>query len=293
MTDVDHSILRPAVRFSGEATVNNRVNDMTGLLDAVARIATEAAHCILEVYNGPFAVEHKDDQSPLTEADRAAHELIIAELHKLTPELPVLSEESAKTDYAGRAGWTRFWLVDPLDGTREFVKRNGEFTVNIALIDHGQPVLGVVQVPVTGVLYLGVRGVGAWKEENGTRRSIRVRRYQGGRATVVASRSHRGEAVDRFLACLESREGAYDTASYGSSLKLCLVAEGVADIYPRLGPTSEWDTAAAHCVVEAAGGRVTDLAGEPLRYNKPDILNPWFLVSGSGDYNWRALLDAA
>jgi 3'(2'), 5'-bisphosphate nucleotidase len=151
----------------------------------------------------------------------------------------------------------------------------------------------VVYVPVTGVSYLGVAGRGAWKEQGGARAPIRVRPYRGGRATVVASRSHRGEAVDRFLARLEAREGAYDTASFGSSLKLCLVAEGAADIYPRLGPTSEWDTAAAQCVVEAAGGQVTDVHGTPLRYNKPDILNPWFLVTGAGDYDWRAFLDHA
>jgi 3'(2'), 5'-bisphosphate nucleotidase len=260
-------------------------------LDDIAAIATAAAQRILEIYNGPFDVELKGDQSPLTQADRAAHELIVARLVVLTPDIPVLSEESVKIDYATRAGWTRFWLVDPLDGTREFIKRNGEFTVNIALIENGAPVLGVVQAPVTGVLYLGVKGMGAWKVENGQRHPIRVRDYRGGRATVVASRSHRGEAVDRFLARLEAREGAYDTASLGSSLKLCMVAEGAADIYPRLGLTSEWDTAAAHCVVEAAGGQVVNLEGRPLAYNKPDILNPWFLVIGGGGYDWFALLD--
>ena len=261
-------------------------------LDDMASIATAAGQRILEIYNGPFDVELKGDHSPLTQADRAAHELIVARLAALTPDIPVLSEESAKIDYATRAGWPRFWLVDPLDGTKEFIKRNGEFTVNIALIENGVPVLGVVQRPVTGVLYLGVQGEGAWKVENGQRRAIHVRGYHGGRATVVASRSHRGEAVDRFLARLQAREGAYDTASLGSSLKLCLVAEGAADIYPRLGPTSEWDTAAAQCVVEAAGGKVVNLEGKPLAYNKPDILNPWFLVIGSGDYDWHSLLDA-
>ena len=262
-------------------------------LDAIATIAAEAGRRILDVYARDFTVTHKDDQSPLTEADRAAHEHIVAQLLALTPELPVLSEESAKIDYRERAAWRRFWLVDPLDGTREFVKRNGEFTVNIALIDDGVPTLGVVYVPVTGVCYLGARGRGAWKAAGGERQPIRVRAYRGGRATVVASRSHRGEAVDRFLARLESREGGYETASFGSSLKLCLVAEGAADIYPRLGPTSEWDTAAAQCVVEAAGGRVTDLHGAPLRYNKSDILNPWFVVTGGGDYDWRPLLEDA
>ena len=267
--------------------------ERTAWCDATARIATDAAQRILDVYNSPFAVEHKEDKSPLTQADRAAHELICARLAVLTPDIPVLSEESAKIDYAVRVAWSRYWLVDPLDGTKEFIKRNGEFTVNIALIENGQPVLGVVQVPVTGVLYLGVRGQGAWKEQQGQRRAIRARDYCGGRATVVASRSHRGEALDKFLVQLEAREGSYDTASLGSSLKICMVAEGAADIYPRLGLTSEWDTAAAHCVAESAGGRVLQLSGEPLIYNKPDILNPWFLVTGSGNYNWRALLAPA
>jgi 3'(2'), 5'-bisphosphate nucleotidase len=204
-----------------------------------------------------------------------------------------VSEESADQarQTAGRAAWPRLWLVDPLDGTKEFINRNGEFTVNIALIEDGAPLLGVVYVPVSGVCYLALRGLGAFKEQHGARQPIRVRAYRGGCATVVVSRSHRGAPVDRFLARLAAREGGYDTVSLGSSLKLCLVAEGAADVYPRLGPTSEWDTAAAHCVVEAAGGRVTDLRGTPLAYNKPDILNPWFLVSGGGDYDWRALLD--
>lgn len=262
-------------------------------LEKVAAIAVAAGQRILEVYQRPFDVQQKDDGSPLTEADRAAHELIVARLHQLVPDLPVLSEESATVDYHERSGWSRFWLVDPLDGTREFVKRNGEFTVNIALIDGVRPVLGVVHVPVAGVTYLGLNGAGAWKVEDGERRAIHARPYRGGRATVVASRSHRGEAVDHYLARLEAREGAYDTASYGSSLKLCLVAEGAADIYPRLGPTSEWDTAAAQCVVEAAGGRVINLDGMPLHYNKPDILNPWFLVTGAGNYEWRAFLNDA
>ncbi len=263
-------------------------------LEEVVVLATEAGRRILDVYERQFDVSQKDDGSPLTDADRAAHEVIIERLAALTPAIPVLSEESAKIEYSERSGWQRFWLVDPLDGTKEFVNRNGEFTVNIALIDDGAPVLGVVYVPVTGVSYLAVRGQGAWKETGGCdRQPIRVRRYRGGRATVVASRSHRGDAVDRFLDNLKAREGEYDTESLGSSLKLCRVAEGAADVYPRLGPTSEWDTAAAQCVVESAGGHVTDLDGQPLRYNKPNILNPWFLVSGGDGYDWRALLGHA
>ena len=263
-------------------------------LEPVTAIAADAGRRILDVYERQFDVNHKDDGSPLTDADRVAHDLIVTQLTQLTPAIPVLSEESAKIEYAARSAWTRFWLVDPLDGTKEFVNRNGEFTVNIALIEAGVPVLGVVLVPVTAVAYLALRGHGAWKEQGGcNRQPIRVRSYRGGRATVVASRSHRGEALDRFLERLNAREGEYATTSMGSSLKLCLVAEGAADIYPRLGLTSEWDTAAAHCVVESAGGRVMDLNGNPLRYNKPDILNPWFLATGGGDYDWRAYLDHA
>jgi len=263
------------------------------LIDPVGRIAKRAAEKILDVYQGSFAVESKDDRSPLTQADRYAHAVIVDGLAQLTPGLPVLSEESKLVPFQERSGWRQFWLVDPLDGTREFVKRNGEFTVNIALIDSHVPVLGIVQVPVTGVVYQGIRGNGAWKEAYGRRTAIHARGYRGGRATVVASRSHRGEDVDRYLARLEALEGPYDTASLGSSLKLCMVAEGAADIYPRLGPTSEWDTAAAQCVVEAAGGKVIQLNGQPLVYNKPDILNPWFLVTGAGDFDWLAFLDDA
>ncbi len=260
-------------------------------LEQVVMIATEAGRRILDVYEQKFEVDHKDDGSPLTAADQAANEVIVARLQALTPDIPILSEESAKIEYSQRAGWTRFWLVDPLDGTKEFVSRNGEFTVNIALVENGRPLLGVVYVPVTGVCYLAAHGHGAWKEKGGCdRRPIAVRSYRGGPATVVASRSHRGESLDRFLARLEAREGKFETTSLGSSLKLCMVAEGAADIYPRLGPTSEWDTAAAHCVVEVAGGRVTDVEGRALRYNKPNILNPFFLVSGGGDYHWAALL---
>jgi len=268
--------------------------EFSALIDPVCRIAKTAASRILDVYNGPIAVESKDDRSPLTQADRDAQSVIVDGLAGLTPGIPILSEESKLVAFNERSGWSRFWLVDPLDGTREFIKRNGEFTVNIALIESHMPVLGVVQVPVTGVVYMGIRGTGAWKEQNGIRTAIHARHYQGGRATVVASRSHRGEAVDRFLSRLEAQQGSFETASLGSSLKLCLVAEGAADIYPRLGPTSEWDTAAAQCVVEAAGGQVVGVDGRPLTYNKPDILNPWFLVSGAGDFNWREFLgDAA
>ena len=261
-------------------------------LEDIVAIATEAGHRILDVYERDYAVTNKGDGSPLTDADAAAHTLIGARLARLTPDIPMLSEESAHIDYAQRARWNTFWLVDPLDGTKEFINRNGEFTVNIALIEHGRPVLGVVYVPVSGAAYLACAGGGAYKQTAaGARKPIHAARYRGGKATVVTSRSHRGDKLDTFLARLEAREGAYETASMGSSLKLCLVAEGAAHVYPRLGPTSEWDTAAADCIVQAAGGRVTDMGGQALAYNKPSVLNPWFLVSGAGDYDWSSYID--
>jgi len=259
-------------------------------LEAVREIAHAAGRRILDVYEREFKVEHKEDHSPLTEADRAAHEIITSQLEALTPDIPVLSEESAAVNYDTRAGWKRFWLVDPLDGTKEFINRNGEFTVNIALIEGNRPVLGVVYVPVPAITYYACAGQGAYKQKGECAiQPVRVRRFDGGKPIVVASRSHAGPETEAFLRNL----GEHDVVSMGSALKLCLVAEGAADVYPRLGPTMEWDTAAAQCVVEAAGGRVTDLNSQPLVYNKPSLLNPWFLVSGVGDYDWYRHLPAA
>ncbi|MHB8345580.1 MAG: 3'(2'),5'-bisphosphate nucleotidase CysQ [Acidiferrobacterales bacterium] len=262
-----------------------------GELEQAVVIARAAGERILTVYQRDFQVDSKADGSPLTEADTAANNLIIERLAALVPGRPLLSEEEKQVDYSERAGWRRFWLIDPLDGTREFTKRNGEFTVNIALIEGSQPLLGVVHVPVSGITYLACKDVGAFKQEaDGTRRRIQVRRYSGGRATVVVSRSHPGVELAGFLERLEDREGGYETASLGSSLKICLVAEGNADIYPRLGPTSEWDTAAAQCVLEVAGGRLTDVGGRSLSYNKESLLNPWFFASGGGEYDWTSVL---
>ncbi len=251
-------------------------------LDAVVAIAAAAGVRILEIYRRAIEVAHKADGSPLTQADRAAHDLISAQLGALTPDIPILSEESTDVPAAVRAAWRRLWLVDPLDGTKEFINRNGEFTVNIALIEDGHSVLGVVHVPVSGVTYLACRGRGAFKETGGVRQPITARAYRGGRATVVASRSHAGPETAAFLKSV----GDPEVVSMGSALKLCLVADGTADVYPRLGPTMEWDTAAAQCVVEAAGGRVTDTERRPLAYNKTSLLNPWFLASGAGEHDW-------
>ncbi|HEY0675112.1 MAG TPA: 3'(2'),5'-bisphosphate nucleotidase CysQ [Immundisolibacter sp.] len=257
------------------------------LLPSVIDIARAAAGAILEIYDGEFAVEHKDDRSPLTAADRAAHALIVARLGALGPQWPVLSEESDAVAYPLRRGWQRYWLVDPLDGTREFVKRNGEFTVNIALIDAGRPVLGVVQVPVRGEVYAAAEGVGAYQlAADGQRRQLRVSTYQGGPLRVVASRSHASPELAQLLDALPGHR----IVSIGSSLKICLVAAGEADFYPRHGPTSEWDTAAAQCVLEQAGGQLTDFELRPLRYNKESLLNVPFLAFGAGQRPWQAAL---
>lgn len=260
---------------------------LQSVLTPVCELAALAGQEILKVYQGDIEVEIKSDGSPLTAADQAAHRVIIAGLEKLTPDIPVLSEEASDITYEQRAKWHQYWLVDPLDGTREFVKRNGEFTVNIAFIDNHKPILGVVYVPVTGITYFACEGSGAFKKEpNEAAKTIAVSSYSGGTVRIAASRSHAGKALEKFIAAV----GDVETISMGSSLKLCLVAEGAADVYPRLGPTSEWDTAAAHAIVEVAGGKVTDLDNNSLRYNKRNILNPWFIV-GDGVTDWARYID--
>ncbi|MES9993272.1 MAG: 3'(2'),5'-bisphosphate nucleotidase CysQ [Candidatus Thiodiazotropha sp.] len=257
-------------------------------LDDLLQLAREAGNAILEIYNTDFEVERKQDNSPLTTADKAAHNIIVSSLERLTPNIPVLSEESSAIPYETRQQWQRYWLIDPLDGTREFIKRNGEFTVNIALIDAGSPTLGVVHAPVLNTTYYGVLGNGAWKlEADRSAQSIHVTEHYRKPVRVAGSRSHAGDSLLRFLDNL----GEHKLVSMGSSLKLCLVAEGKADIYPRLGPTSEWDTAAAQAVVEAAGGQVTTLDLKPLEYNtKESLLNPYFLVFGDRATDWSNYL---
>ncbi|UTW12494.1 3'(2'),5'-bisphosphate nucleotidase CysQ [Marinobacterium rhizophilum] len=257
------------------------------LLDQIECIAREAAGVIMAVYQRDFGVTHKADKSPLTEADSAAHGLITARLAALTPAVPILSEEDTAS-FAGADAAGRYWLVDPLDGTREFIKRNGEFTVNIALIERGRAVLGVVWVPVQGLAYLGARGLGAFKQDAaGVRRPIAVAEHCSGTPwKVVGSRSHASEATARWL----SRLGCCELEAIGSSLKLCLVAEGRADVYPRLGPTCLWDTAAAQAVVEQAGGAVIGLDGTALCYADTEhLLNPYFVVHGRSDMHWPSL----
>jgi 3'(2'), 5'-bisphosphate nucleotidase len=261
------------------------LRDPESLLPDVLRLVEVAGHAILEVYASAHDVSYKADDSPITRADRAAHDILSAGLRRLAPEIPVLSEESAEEHApAVRHGWQDFWLVDPLDGTREFINRNGEFTVNVALVRSHRPVLGVVAAPVLGTVYYGVEGVGAFVVREGAAATpIRVRRA-GDPVVIVGSRSHRGDSLDEALV----RIGPHELRPMGSSLKFCLVAEGNADFYPRLGPTCEWDTAAAQAVVEAAGGCVTTLDGQPLRYNERDtLLNPHFLAYGDPGREWR------
>ncbi|MBV1932560.1 MAG: 3'(2'),5'-bisphosphate nucleotidase CysQ [Porticoccaceae bacterium] len=268
------------------------------VLDDVIALAVKAGEAILEVYGSDdFEVVQKKDDSPVTAADLAAHLVLQAGLEVMLDGVPVLSEESDIPNFATRRQWKKYWIIDPLDGTKEFINRNGEFTVNIALIENCVPVLGVVHVPVTGVTYSGLGGQGAFKQEgNGPRTAIAVRSMadRGGADSpieVVASRRHGAGAVDSLLERLSSQLGAVETCNMGSSLKLCLVAEGEADIYPRLAPTMEWDTAAAQAVVEAAGGVVLDVDLKPMRYNtKDDLLNPHFYVLGDQAFSWDELL---
>jgi 3'(2'), 5'-bisphosphate nucleotidase len=256
------------------------------LLDAIAGLARDAGRAILEVYGTEFTVTLKDDRSPLTEADKRAHEIIDAGLRTLDPAIPVLSEEAAPEQSTERRSWPRFWLVDPLDGTKEFLKRNGEFTVNIALVVGHQAELGVVLAPVLDRLYFGALGLGAWRQDGkDLPEPIHVERTAKTPPRVVGSRSHETGALADYLRAL----GPHTVTPMGSSLKICLIAEGAADLYPRLGPTSEWDTAAAQAILESAGGRMIDSAGQPLRYNsKDDLLNPHFLAFGDQRRDWLA-----
>ncbi len=259
------------------------------LLEPVIRTAYAAGEAIMAIYCTEFGVRGKADASPVTEADVRAEALIVAGLCALSPNLPIVAEEAAAAGNIPSVGG-RFWLVDPLDGTKEFISRNGEFTVNIALVQDGVPVLGVVLAPALKRLYAGVLGSGALLEDALGRRRVRCREVPAEGLTVVGSRSHGdAAALDLFLA---GRKVAA-SVSAGSSLKLCMVAAGEADMYPRLGRTMEWDIAAGHAVLLAAGGGVTDLAGSPLRYGKPGFDNPHFVASSSPEPTSRTMSLAA
>lgn len=264
------------------------------MLEQVIQAALRAGQAIMEIYTHPdtdWEVERKADNSPLTLADRRSH-AVIAEALSATPH-PLLSEEGVHLPYDERKDWHTLWIVDPLDGTKEFLKRNDEFTVNIALVEDGVPTLGVIYVPAKHMLYWGVKGEGAFRAEvdaTTLQRSEAVRIPQdsateGRPFRVVASRSHLSPETQQLIDGLRTAHPDLDTVSAGSSLKLCLVAEGKADIYPRLAPTMEWDTAAGHAIALAAGCTVTDATtGEPLRYNKPDLHNPFFIVAPAAEH---------
>jgi 3'(2'), 5'-bisphosphate nucleotidase len=260
-------------------------------LENVIKIAQEAGQEILKIYNtADFNVDMKADNSPLTQADIASHEHIVARLTALTPDIPILSEESKDISYQERKTWSRFWLVDPLDGTKEFIKRNGEFTVNIALVENGLAILGVVHVPVLDLTYYAAKDVGAFKVQKGQAQAIKAKGLSSKQISVVASRSHAGPETEAFLANL-AKDYQVNLASKGSALKICMVAEGEANLYPRLGPTMEWDTAAAQCVAEQAGALVTNIQNEPLHYNKENLLNPFFVINTNVD--WQSYLLAS
>lgn len=262
--------------------------ELDKLVEPLIGLCRTAGERILEVYRkDDFGIEYKDDDSPLTVADRNSHVALVEGLSELS-DLPILSEEAADISWAERQSWTQYWLLDPLDGTKEFIKKNGEFTVNVALIDRGKPVLGVVYVPDKEILYYGVKGVGAFRVDgtSGAPVAIQVAPLPDADQPwrLVGSRSHQSEAFKIFAEQFDNPK----IVSMGSSLKLCLVAEGAADLYPRLGLTSEWDTAAAQAVVEAAGGRVIDWETKrDLRYNcKDSLLNPSFIVCAKTSPAW-------
>lgn len=255
---------------------------MNTLLKEAIKSALEGGKEILEVYNTNFSVETKEDKSPLTEADTKANKKIVAILEKT--DIPILSEEGKEIPFSERKNWNRLWIVDPLDGTKEFIKRNGEFTVNIALIENGNPILGVIYVPVRKELYYGEKGIGAFKVENFTsendlKKAFSIPKKLDRKYTVVASRSHNSPETEEYINELRKKHGEVEMVSMGSSLKICLVAEGVADEYPRFAPTMEWDTAAGHAIAVAAGKELYDRkTNVPMIYNRENLLNNWFLV---------------
>lgn len=260
------------------------------LVESVVALALQAGEKILDLYQQPqiTIVKTKSDSSPLTAADLVAHNILVAGLQQLIPELPILSEESTAIPYAKRATWQRYWLIDPLDGTREFINRTDDFTVNIALIEAHRPILGVVYAPALASCYFAEQGHGAYKLlQAQTPQRIHCVPWQGEAVKVTVSRRHGLGQVEDFLQRLKN----FTKLPRGSALKCCLVAEGLADVYPRLSPTSEWDTAAAQCILEQAGGILFDVHGQPLRYNtKESLLNPSFLAVGDPLHDWLQYL---
>jgi len=252
-------------------------------VDFLVTLAQKAGDAIMEIYSRDFSVETKDDRSPLTEADKKSNEVILAGLKEKYPAIPFISEETKLIPYAERKDWKLFWLIDPLDGTKEFIKKNGEFTVNIALVSDGVPVVGVVYVPAQGKTYYGAQGQGSFKLESRNEAPVKIENNEHyaskSKVIVVGSRSHLDENTMAFVDQLKASGKEVEFNSSGSSLKFCLVAEGKADVYPRFAPTMEWDTGAADAVVRYAGKNVFERGtGRPLQYNKESLLNPYFIV---------------
>ncbi len=277
--------------------MNETNSELMALLPQLLEIAEKAGEAILSVYNAAQDIEiiTKEDDSPVTKADHAAHDVIFSGLKALTPNIPLLSEEGEIPDFDERSTWRRYWLIDPLDGTKEFINRNGEYTVNIALIEHHKPVLGIVYVPVKNVFYYGVDQQGSWKKTATGVQAIAARKVNGkAPLRVVASRRHGADALEGMLHEAEKTFGVVEKVSMGSSLKICMLADGTADWYPRLALTSEWDTAAAQAVLEAAGGLIYDEAFNKLECNRKDsLLNPFFHAVADADYDWKSLVGRA
>lgn len=265
---------------------------MKSWMPEVIVVARLAGEIILEVYETDFHIKQKEDNTPVTTADLAANELIVQKLSALTPDIPVLSEESIEIPFAERRHWKTYWLVDPLDGTRAFIDRTGEFSVNIALIHNHQPIMGVIHSPVKQCSFYAYRGSGAFYEKKSQQvSSLQVRDTSSKKLVVAGTLSSRCQALEDFLTNLKSIFDDYELKYMGSSLKSCMVAEGEADIYVRLGPTSEWDTAAAQCIVEEAGGMITDTQMRVLTYNtRETLLNPHFFVFGDKSIPWNQFL---
>lgn len=249
------------------------------MIHNIIEIANLAGKAILEIYQKDFSVEYKDDKSPLTEADKVSNEIIVDALKELTPEIPIISEENKLIEYEVRKSWKKCWLVDPIDGTKEFIKKNGEFTVNIALIENGNPILSVVGVPAQNIIFYAEHGKGAFKIENNITTKLMATTVSEDTIRIVGSRSHQ---TPELIAFVEEQKKIYTNVEFvaaGSSLKFCLIADGKADIYPRLGPTMEWDTAAGHLVATEAGTEVVIWnTKSKLTYNKENLLNPFFIV---------------
>lgn len=263
---------------------------MEHLIEPIKSIIDDASKIVMEIYNQDFAVYKKDDKSPLTLADMECNRIILDGLNAIS-NYPILSEEENNASWNDRKNWNKYWLVDPIDGTKEFIKKNNEFTINIALIVNGVPEFGVVAAPALGTTYFGIQGKGAWKIDNlGKQNSIKVDSSPKSTWKVVVSRSHVHENAIMLANSLPNSE----IMAMGSSLKFCLIAEGTADLYPRFGPTSEWDTAAAQAIVEAAGGKVINFDFKPLRYNtKSSLINPGFIACSEINMSWSNFISAA